>query len=172
MTRSRLFILEGMDSTGKSTLAKHISEKIHAKIIKSSGPKSIQCSMEAHHLLNAGMAADLTSKGVPVVLDRHWPSEWCYASTLRREECLKYPGISIMRMVNNLSPTYIYCTSDVGYETHLLSHGIAESDHCYTRQQYESVSRKYEMLFSHMGHIKYHLESDGRDIATFLGNIL
>lgn len=75
-----IFVIEGPDGTGKSTLAKALCEKLDARYrhLTYRWPKS----MDLYHW--AGLEQCLKdSTRQPVVLDRWWPSEAVYAAAFR-----------------------------------------------------------------------------------------
>jgi hypothetical protein len=75
-----IFVIEGPDGTGKSTLAKALCERLDARYrhLTYRWPKS----MDLYHW--AGFARSLAdSARQPVVLDRWWPSEVVYAAAFR-----------------------------------------------------------------------------------------
>jgi thymidylate kinase len=75
-----IFVLEGPDNGGKSTLAKALARRCKAKIIHST--YRFKGRMYAYHLAQFRKALKI-AQTQPVVMDRWWPSEVCYGNTFR-----------------------------------------------------------------------------------------
>ena len=75
-----IFILEGPDNGGKSTLAKALARKCGAEIVHST--YRFKGRMAAYHLAQFRKALRI-AQNKPVVLDRWWPSEVAYGNTFR-----------------------------------------------------------------------------------------
>ena len=75
-----IFVLEGPDNGGKSTLAKALARQCGAEIIHSI--YRFRGRMNAYHLAQFRKALR-TAQNRPVVMDRWWPSEVAYGNTYR-----------------------------------------------------------------------------------------
>lgn len=151
-----MIILEGVDSTGKSTLSKYLAKELNAHYMHASGHKSLYPSMFEHHknlLDNAEVNLD---NGHDVVIDRHWPSELCYGSVLRPELVDKYDYLAMIERLRSLNAVYIYCHSEsviAAYDRYKETH----KDHDETmfrqlsREHYIAIAGEYRGIFQNGG---------------------
>jgi len=79
----RLFIIEGPDCSGKTTLAKRIAMMRNAMYIHATGSGKLFAAMLDYHLSIVKNASINLSNGHDVVLDRLWPSEYVYGQIQR-----------------------------------------------------------------------------------------
>ncbi|MBI2005366.1 MAG: hypothetical protein HYS80_01230 [Candidatus Aenigmarchaeota archaeon] len=70
-----IITIEGADNTGKTTLAKHLSEVLNFKYVKFSAPESME-SAKAEYF-------EAIDSGENLVLDRSWVGEFVYAPLWR-----------------------------------------------------------------------------------------
>lgn len=143
-----LFILEGPDCTGKSTLATHLCRFLPAVYMHASGDKSLHHSMLAYHQsLTAGAKVNLYH-GKHVVLDRHWPSEYVYGQIFRPELSDRVYDFELaVSSIQSLDPIYIFCGDD---ESHIRHQKEQDPTHPYTMSHYETVCAGYRELESEM----------------------
>lgn len=172
----RLFIIEGADGTGKTTLAKFIARKLGAAYFHATGHKSLHAAMPAYHhniLDNAKVCMEVS--GISVVLDRHWPSEECYGRTLRFEKFVTsaYSIGEMFAKATTLKAMHVFCFSDTA-----LMRQCANPDptHPYTMEQYKKVYEEYLRVAKHMwsdtGCYLYNLEQSGSNLDKVLDEIL
>ena len=114
--------------------------------------------MQTYHTDLMTMAAIMLDRGVDVVMDRHWPSEFIYGDILRPELSGLYDRAAIMRMMAKLEPTYIFCSNGNGFEEHIKSHDA--QDHRYDRATYGAIAEMYHTL-------TYQLETSISDDPEF-----
>lgn len=109
-----IFILEGADGTGKTTLANTIAEKKKASILHCFYDKS--WNIKDHHT-DMWNSAVMISKWCPVVLDRWSVSEYVYGNAFREK-----PGYDIMDFIwektEGHNVHWIYCENDKTIENH------------------------------------------------------
>jgi len=170
---SRLFILEGLDSTGKSTLSKSLAHERRAAYFHAGGHRDLHAGMYAHHCVILESAEVNLENGLDVVIDRLWPSELAYATVLRPQLVDKYVFAYIRDKLRSLDVTYIYCYSEnviEAYEryrvTH-LSHDHAVFKHL-TPEQYSAINTEYRLIFDNVMHVPYRLEVEGKNIIDFI----
>lgn len=102
-----MIIIEGMDNTGKSTLAKKLSLKFNLKIIKSSGPPEDKESW----IKKIHYSIDQSKKGINFIYDRHpLISEYVYGPILRGKNLLdNEEGNQLWKEFIEIQPFIIYC---------------------------------------------------------------
>jgi len=169
---SRLFILEGVDSTGKSTLARTMSLELQAVYLHASGHRDIHQCMYQHHRNLLEIAEENLSHGMNVVLDRHWPSERAYGSMLRPELQDKYDFEQMQTDVFRLRGTYIWCCRP-NYDLYKVSHEAHDrvSFKHLNSQQYYAIHANYGTVFERTEHVKYDVASDGLDLEKYIKNL-
>lgn len=110
----KIYILEGPDGVGKTTLANEIAEQKKASVLHSYFDKD--WDIRQHHL-DMWRAAQIISKWRPVVLDRWAPSEYVYGNVFRGA-----PGYDVMDLLWEFDDTnvvWIICRNDNVIENHL-----------------------------------------------------
>lgn len=122
-----IYILEGCDGTGKSTLANEIAKQKDAHIIHCSFKKS--WDIKAYHSKIMQHAIALNKSGINVVLDRWAPSEQVYGDAFRGGP--KYGVITLIKHFKNEDMVWIYCRNDNAVKNHI-----------------ENAQRRYEMFDS------------------------
>ena len=109
-----IYILEGPDGAGKTTLANEIAEQKKASVIHSYFNK--RWDIKKHHM-DVWNAAQKVSEWNPVVLDRWAPSEFVYGNVFRGK-----PGYDVKGLLSNWDDSqvvWIYCRNDNAVENHL-----------------------------------------------------
>jgi thymidylate kinase len=156
----KLFILEGADSTGKSTLARHLAKRLQAAYLHASGHRTLYEAMHAHHAALINDAKVNLTNGVSVVMDRSWPSEVVYGSVLRPEHQFRFDPVAMQRMLHPLRPTYIHCRTDENsWKLYLDCHDEHDKEqfHRLEKTQYEAIAQQYDQFFMDVPHIVYQL---------------
>lgn len=142
-----LYIIEGADCTGKSTLARYMSKHLLAGYIHATGKKSLHTGMSDYHLSILDSVQVMLDNGIPVVLDRHWPSEWCYGRTLRLSVSAGYRYDEVWKRLSDMNPHYIFCFSDGAHDRQISS---PDNDHPYCSTDYAMVYGEYRALCTDM----------------------
>ena len=110
----KLYILEGADGSGKSSLAKKIARETGGNVLHQTYDKD--WNMEEYHEDVIEAAVQL-SRYQPVILDRWAPSEYIYSKVFRQGET--YDTQALIDLWNNeVSIRWIYCRSDKAIENH------------------------------------------------------
>jgi len=122
-----IWVLEGPDGVGKSTLANEIAKQKDAHIIHCSFKKS--WDIKAYHSKIMQHAIALNKSGINVVLDRWAPSEQVYGDVFRGGP--KYGVITLIKHLKNEDMVWIYCKNADVVKNHL-----------------ENSKRRYEMFDS------------------------
>lgn len=166
----KLYIIEGMDSTGKTTLARTLARKIAGVYIHASGNKALHAGMMAYHLNLLEIAKVNMENGWDVVMDRHWPSEYAYGTVLRPALSSSYDFSVIHGVLQMIGPTYVLCNSTEAFARHVESH--QDRDHRYTEEQFYKIHHQYVRLFMDIPHHDYVLERDGLDTVGFCDKLI
>lgn len=160
----KLFIVEGPDACGKTTLAKELARDMGGIYWHMTATKHLTGEAQFDYQLNAieNIRQNLQS-GKSVVLDRHWPSEYCYGSILR--DITWEDVIPIRTAMDALNPYYIYCM-DKNAETAMKRHkGLIDDAHPYSEEQYLAIYDSYMKFI--MDKDKSYVGSDKMTVHIF-----
>ena len=137
-----IYILEGPDGGGKTTLAERISLMARVKIAHFSYPKNDE---ELAQMFI--MYQDFIKGNSNVILDRCWYSDMCYGPVMREGSTITYPQMySLERMAANKGAMIIYCTDS---KAALWSRATQRGeDYVTSREKFNSICDAYEELFS------------------------
>lgn len=156
----KLIILEGADNCGKTTLATAIAKYYRAVYWRlTAGPGLCEHQAMSLYQSNALDNAEVNiANGLPVVIDRHWPSDAVYGPVLRDG-----PSTDLKRMEKRcakMDAVYIYCYRDNATKEHAKS---KDPDHPYADDVYDQVLEGYEELFTDLAQrrtvISYYLNN-------------
>lgn len=109
-----IYILEGADGTGKSTLAEKLARHVHGMVIHAYFDEL--WDMKTYHETLIKVAQDLDQQGIPVVLDRWALSELVYGKAFRGG-----PSFNVAEMINGygrVGVKWVYCKNDNAVENH------------------------------------------------------
>jgi len=100
-------IITGENKTGKTTLAKFLSEKFKMPIVKFSNPKPYQDMYKSY-------IDSLYNAKVPTIFDRHYIDENVYGPVKREKSQLDFRNTKVIEMIClSLNTFNIYCYDDV-----------------------------------------------------------
>jgi thymidylate kinase len=173
---SRLFIIEGVDSTGKSTLARTLALERQAVYLHASGHRDLHDSMFAHHKNLLEIAEVNLQMGHDVVMDRHWPSEYAYAGVLRHDKFNQYNFEEMRLHCHRLNTIYIWANSPsfTRYEATHKNHDTKVFHHL-SEADFLAIQNRYEQMFKWpYGFVvakSYNLTKDGEHIERFIANL-
>lgn len=168
--KPRIFIIEGPDCSGKTTLARAMANTLNAAYFHATfkaAPQS-QVAYELNILDNAEICRSVS--GLHVVLDRHWPSEQIYGDVLRKKVT---PGLnSVFSQCVFMNVVYVFCTGDLN--RYLLN---VDSDHPYTDEQYLALQYAYCKLEDSLRRdggpiFTYNMKAEGVRVTDFVGKML
>jgi len=144
----KFIIVEGCDALGKTTLAKRLAKHYDATYWHMTSTKNLSPKQTMHdYSLNAlDNVAENLANGKSVVLDRFWPSEFCYGSELRG---IGLTDVSeIAEKCANLNPHFVFCFHGHGQNMALKQHKKnVDPDHPYDDELYLRVYQNYIDLF-------------------------
>jgi thymidylate kinase len=165
-----LIVLEGVDSTGKSSLAKFLARKEEAAYFHASGHRDMYDAMYAHHDNMLNNIEVCIENGLSVVVDRHWPSEFAYGRVLRPTNLAKYNFKMMQERIDKLDPIYIRCAPD---ENSWFRYQEVHKDHDrevfrhLTQSEYFAINGEYQALFDNIPHITYSIAENGHNLEEF-----
>ena len=110
---NKIYILEGPDGTGKSTLASEIVEQIKGHVSHCSYDKS--WNIEEYHRSIIEVARKL-AQYQPVVIDRWAPSEFVYGTVFRNN--VSYNTSNLIERFFDDNIVWIYCRNDDAVKNH------------------------------------------------------
>lgn len=136
-----IYILEGPDGGGKTTLAEKLSAMTRIKITHFSYPRDEE--EKARMLI---MYQDLLKSVSNAIIDRCWYSDMAYGPVMRGAATITYPQMyELERMAANKGAMIIYCTdSKTALWTRATHRG---EDYMTSREQFNQVCDNYEELF-------------------------
>ena len=136
-----LYILEGPDGGGKTTLAERLSVMTKAKIKHFSYPETDEekAAMFINYL-------NIVRRGGNVILDRCWYSDMCYGPILRGESNITYPQMyTLERHAAAKGAMVIYCTDQPAI---LWQRATARGEEYVTsRENFDKICKAYEELY-------------------------
>lgn len=140
--RPQLFIVEGPDACGKTTFAKELAHNLGGVYWHMTATKELAGLAQIDYQMNSiENVRDCLARGRHVVLDRSWPSEFCYGRILRGVE---WESIEPLKTAMEfLSPYFIYCMdkdAEAASERHKL---MLDDAHPYNEEQYKAVYASY-----------------------------
>lgn len=161
-----LFIVEGADATGKTTLAKKLAAHLRGAYWHSDGNKELFPCMTAYQqsvIENAKYY--LLERDMDVVIDRHWPSEYVYSRVFKRP---LFDHTKLQLQLRELGATYIYCMDEDSVERHEQN---IDDAHPYDREQYLEIRKGYfELMMANVVNehtVQYNLIRHGNSLPTF-----
>lgn len=136
-----IYIIEGVDGTGKTTLANEIVKQKNAAFLHCSF--NSRWGMRAYHEAMIRCAEDLNDNGIDVVLDRWAPSEKVYGNIYRSgqsydtDDIIKYYYKSL-----NLPITWVYCKNDNAVINHLKN--VSQRDEMFDGDKFEDLVNEFD----------------------------
>lgn len=168
-----LIIIEGPDCSGKTSLAKFIANKLNAAYFHSTYTPALSGQAQLDHLEQNLKNAEvcLTTSGLDVVMDRHWPSEHVYGKVLRND----LPKVAwFFSHCTQLRVCYIFCLGEECKARHAEN---ANPSHPYTDLQYNEIYNEYERLADAMLHTNenvwvYSIDIHGKNMLEYVERLL
>lgn len=189
MKKPVVFVVEGPDCMGKSTLAKQLAITLKAAYFHATAKGALavaQTDYMRNILHNVKTCVTLT--GVDVVMDRFWPSETCYGPVVRpRGRCLSIPGIvsnylplfpsqELFADLQNLDPIYIWCMSNWKQAEKRYLENV-DGSHPYAIDTYQQIYENYSKLAKKMlddgvtGTV-YSIEKNGENLQQYIDTLI
>lgn len=145
-------IIDGLDKTGKSTLARFLSEKTGMPIKKFSAPEKGQDPTSEY--------AEFLAAGEPSIIDRMWLSEMAYGPVMRGESFVDQSRQALLEEMARRSGSHvIYAYAS---EEELRKRFDADNETFTRKDQIESILAGYEraILTSRLTWIRYTIGDD------------
>lgn len=163
-----IYILEGPDGSGKTTLAERMVELLGARYIHL-GHRFVDNMFEYH---TAAIEIALReSMSRPVVIDRWWPSEIIYSSVFRGGSRWPHMGRMLDRVALKQGVTYVDCLPSDEAAYFARFEKLRESG----REMFDTMSGIRSEYASHFqtcahrhDHVSYDLDRDGSDVDTYV----
>lgn len=144
--KPKLFILEGADRVGKTTIAKYLARYYDAIYWHMTCSSTLAPAMLDYQSNCLDNIIDNMLMGRNVIIDRHWPSEVCYGSVLRKVDTdlirKRFEG-----KLRELGARYIFCFNPKAGELHEAD---KDPDHPYDADIYDEIYRNYYDLYIDM----------------------
>lgn len=137
----RIYVIEGVDGTGKTTLANKLAEKTKAHILHANYRDGLDVG--AYHKTMMTAALTLNEFGDSVILDRWSPSEAVYAKIFRGGETYDTDKM-MMDAAAQADITWIYCYNENAVKNHELNKSSREEMY----EDIEKVNEEYEIFIS------------------------
>ena len=153
MKQKRLIIVEGPDACGKTTFAQQLADMLGGVYWHVTCTKTLAPAMLDYQLNAVANAQANIMNGQHVVLDRLWPSEYCYGPVLRPDQPIDTDRIRFE--ASALSPIYIFCLDSAAGEPGAVRaenrhRRHIDPAHPYDAETYLRVYRNYEALYKEL----------------------
>ncbi len=137
-----IFIIEGPDGSGKTTLAKRLSKQTGYKIIRSVQPETDE---EKAQMMNQYVSTIRTRKNM--IFDRCWYSEMVYGPVMRDASVISYPQMyDLERQLMKAGAMIIYCTdSKAALWSRCQDRG---EDYIVDRTTFDKICDGFDQLFA------------------------
>lgn len=139
----KIFIVEGPDNCGKSTLAKEIAKRVGGNYWHmTSGPGLDDHRAMSRYQLDALKNAEINLElGNTTVFDRHWPSDQVYGLELRDRPSLDFDQMMMESM--RLRIVFVFCHRHNAVKEHEKNQ---DPDHPYDSESYARIVDGYRDL--------------------------
>lgn len=143
-----IILLEGADSSGKSTLAHHFVDRYGARYLHSTVRKDIW----RYHVGALRMAVRYSQDGL-VVMDRHWISELVYASVFRGGPAYDVGARCFDRVLRRHGALIVLCSpSDQLRQERRWADGRAAGKHEHFSRVREVIQLYADLRHGNVGH--------------------
>jgi hypothetical protein len=169
--RPRVFLVEGIDGSGKTTLATRIAEMLRTRGVPTfyfhcqGNEKLFGAMREYQESVLDNVEWSVRQLGTTVVLDRHWPSEIAYGSVMRNAPPMK--ASDFIERLKDLRCHYVHCHCGESFE---IAQGKGDTK---TREQHDQIVSLYGDIFhelrsQHELTVDYDLYSDGPEMDKWI----
>lgn len=168
MSKHPVFVVEGPDGSGKTTLCQ--------ELVRQTGARYYHLTYRFKDRMNLYHAAALElalrwSDERPVILDRWWPSEIIYADVYRGGSRWRSWSRFLDRVTTHHGFTYVFCIPSDEEKYSARYRDLQASRTEMYEHSMEKVRRKYVEMFSRRGSrddwVLYDLDTDGNNLPAF-----
>jgi len=124
-----IVVLDGADSAGKTTLARHLVEEYGARYLHT----GLSDDVWRLHMVTYRRAAQLAARGNLVVVDRHWMSECTYGQIYRGASAYPVAARCIDRLWLRAAAVHVICAPQ-DIDRHVADHAAM------VKKRYEYVT--------------------------------
>jgi len=167
-----LYVVEGPDCSGKTTLAKYITCALNGTYHHMSGSPAYHTLMQKYHFDKFDdIEWNIRNVSLSVhVLDRSWPSEIVYGREFRPHFVGAFDWQVLDERMKHLDVAYIFCMDDQVVERHEEQ---KDQNHPYDRAAFQGVVAGYKTLMDEMiarrgDCYHYDLTQHGASIRAFM----
>lgn len=144
-SRGSLYVLDGPDCVGKSTLARALATRCGAMYVNLSGDKALWPVMWEYHHATWDVVTDNLNRGHHVVMDRFWMSEVIYHDVIRPDLERFYNAPMFEALVRGFQGLNILCyPDDESVQRHRMHR---DPGHPYEDLIYKRICEEYVHLF-------------------------
>ena len=172
----KLFIVEGIDCTGKSTLTRHMARETGAIYFHATASKKLFPGLADYHNNIMDNVEHNLANGHDIVLDRFWPSEVAYGlGCMRLDSGYQNVWPAIHNRIKKQQVCYIMCFSSFAYARYEKGH--EDPAHCLSKDQFANVLAAYTEVLKFLRSeeirdkrnlvLGYNLETQGNDLSAF-----
>lgn len=176
---------------GKTVLASFIARKLKAAYFHATARGALKVA-QSDYMFNILDNVERTTllSGLPVVLDRFWPSEACYGPVLRPDgRPIVHNGITAVHLptcpnneifgrLSKLDPIYIFCLSNDAVERYKQAQAREEAaGHLYSLEDYTAIYQNYGRLATKLINDNvpvslYSIEAYGSNLDAYLNDVI
>lgn len=173
----QLFIIEGPDAAGKTTLATNLADRLNANIFRCTWKPNLGKSAALIEYFDNVLdnAEEALTRGRHMIIDRHWPSEWVYGKVMGRaatpcEELSRLDG-----RIKDLGGVYVFASDPVRDQVQRHQANL-DPEHPYPDDKYTEICGRYFQWWFIMQKCtpvyRYQLLADGANgAAKFCHNL-
>lgn len=137
-----IVILEGVDGSGKTTLANQLSKQTKYPIVHRSNPKS-----EEDKKRMMGEYIQLIKSNKNVIFDRCWYSEMAYGPVMRDKSYIDFPQMyELERMLAKNGAMIVHCTGPASVLWKRCQ--TRGEDYVVCREDFNAIYNRFEDIFA------------------------
>ncbi len=138
----RLFVVEGPDGCGKTMFAKELAQNIGGLYWHITRTKEFTDAAWIDYYFSSLMnVQNYLARGHNVVLDRAWPSEYCYGQILRKSSWADI--LPLKQATRFLNPYFIYCMDSTAQAASSRHKRLIDKAHPYNDAEFKAIYQAY-----------------------------
>lgn len=172
--KPQLYILEGPDAAGKSTLATNIADHNNGQVFRCTWSPKLGAAIVPYFDSVLDNAKECLARGRSMVIDRHWPSEWVYGNLQGRETMSNANASRLDGRIKEMGGVYVLCGDDT--RAQVARHAkMRDPSHPYDDAFYTRVVGGYWCWWNAMlgttPIYRYQLLAQGGNLARFVHDL-